>query len=98
MIQEKIGMDYHYLSLIFSSKEGITIEKYIILQRIERVKELLTYNELNLTQIANALGYSSVAHLSSQFKKVAGVTTRSEERRVGKECVSTCRSRWPPYH
>lgn len=74
-IAEKVGVDYHYLSTLFSSFEGITIEKYLILQRIERVKELLVYNELSLKEIAYMLGYSSVAHLSNQFKKVTGLTT-----------------------
>ncbi|WP_345156649.1 helix-turn-helix domain-containing protein [Pontibacter saemangeumensis] len=73
-IAEKVGVDYHYLSTLFSSFEGITIEKYLILQRIERVKELLVYNELSLKEIAYMLGYSSVAHLSNQFKKVTGLT------------------------
>ncbi|MFD2512369.1 AraC family transcriptional regulator [Pontibacter locisalis] len=73
-LAEKIGQDYHYLSSLFSSFEGITIEKYLILQRIERVKELLVYNELSLKEIAHKLGYSSVAHLSNQFKKVTGLT------------------------
>ncbi|MEJ8803813.1 AraC family transcriptional regulator [Pontibacter sp. H249] len=73
-LSEKLGMDYSYLSSLFSSHEGITIEKYLILQRIERVKELLVYNELSLKEIAYQLGYSSVAHLSNQFKKVTGLT------------------------
>lgn len=73
-IAEKVGVDYHYLSTLFSSFEGITIEKYLILQRIERVKELLVYNELSLKEIAYMLGYSSVAHLSNQFKKTTGLT------------------------
>ncbi|WP_439882513.1 helix-turn-helix domain-containing protein [Pontibacter sp. MBLB2868] len=73
-LSEKIGADYHHLSALFSSFEGITIEKYLILQRIERVKELLVYNELSLKEIAHLLGYSSVAHLSNQFKKVTGLT------------------------
>jgi AraC family transcriptional regulator len=74
LIEEKIGMDYAYISSLFSSAEGITIEKYIILQRIERVKELLIYDELTLSEIAWQLGYRSVQHLSSQFKKVTGLT------------------------
>lgn len=73
-IAEKVGLDYNYLSTLFSSSEGITIEKYVILQRVEKVKELLVYNELNLKEIAFQLGYSSVAHLSSQFKKITGLT------------------------
>jgi AraC family transcriptional regulator len=71
---EKIGMDYHYLSSLFSSVENITIEQYIILQKIERAKELLKYGELTLSEIAYKLGYSSVQHLSNQFKKITGLT------------------------
>ena len=71
-IADKIGKDYHYLSKIFSEKEGITLEKYIILQRIEYVKELLIYDEHNLSEIANMLAYSSISHLSNQFKQVTG--------------------------
>ncbi len=74
LIVEKVGMDYHYLSNLFSSVENITIEHYIILQKIERAKELLRYGELTLSEIAYKLGYSSVQHLSNQFKKVTGMT------------------------
>lgn len=74
MLEEKIGIDYHYLSSLFSSVEGITIEKYAILQRIEKVKELLMYDEKSLSEIAYEMGYSSVQHLSQQFKKVTGLT------------------------
>ncbi len=70
----KINYDYNYLSNLFSEIEGITIEKYYISQRIEKVKELLVYNELTLAEIADQLDYSSVAYLSSQFKKVTGLT------------------------
>jgi AraC-like DNA-binding protein len=73
-ISGKIGRDYSYLSNLFSSVESITIEKYFILQKIEKVKELLIYNELSLSEIAYRLGYSSVQHLSSQFKKITGMT------------------------
>ncbi|MCX2740291.1 AraC family transcriptional regulator [Pontibacter anaerobius] len=73
-IADKVGLDYNYISSLFSSFEGITIEKYLILQRTERVKELLVYDELSLKEIAYKLGYSSVAHLSNQFKKVTGLT------------------------
>jgi AraC family transcriptional regulator len=59
---------------LFSSVEGITIEKYIILQKIERVKELLVYHELTISEIADNMGYSNVAYLSNQFKKVTGLT------------------------
>lgn len=74
LLSDKLGMDYNYLSSIFSSVEGITIEKYVILQRVERVKELLAYDELSVNEISGTLGYSSVQHLSQQFKKVTGLT------------------------
>jgi AraC family transcriptional regulator len=74
ILSEELHYEYNYLSNLFSSVEGITIEQYIIRQKIEKVKELLFYDELNLSQIANRLGYSSVAHLSAQFKKVTGLT------------------------
>lgn len=71
---ENIGYDYSYLSRAFSEVEGITIEKYLIYQKIERVKELLIYDELTLSEIAWDLGYSSVQHLSNQFKKITGLS------------------------
>jgi AraC-like DNA-binding protein len=73
-ISKNLDYDYQYLSRIFSDVKGITIENYIIAHRIERVKELILYNELTLTQISHKLNYSSVAHLSHQFKKVTGLT------------------------
>jgi AraC-like DNA-binding protein len=73
-ISEKLHYDYTYLSNIFSEVKGITIQQFIIIHKIERVKELLLYNELNLTEIAYQLHYSSVAHLSNQFKKVTGLS------------------------
>lgn len=73
-LSEKLGYDYTYLSNLFSVTEGTTIEHYIIMHRIERVKELIIYDELNLSEIAWKLNYSSVAHLSHQFKKVTGLT------------------------
>jgi AraC-like DNA-binding protein len=72
---EKLGYDYTYMSNIFSEVKGITIQQFIIINKIERVKELLTYDELNLTEISYKLHYSSVAHLSNQFKKITGLTT-----------------------
>lgn len=75
MLQENLNLSYQYLSTLFSSSEGITIEKYIILQKIEKVKELIVYDELSFSEIAYRLGYSSVQHLSSQFKKITGLTT-----------------------
>lgn len=73
-LSQKLHKDYSYLSKLFSEVEGTTIEKYLINQKIERAKELLVYDELSLSEIAFQLGYSSVAHLSSQFKKVTGLT------------------------
>jgi AraC-like DNA-binding protein len=73
-IADNLDKDYHYLSNLFSDVTGTTIEKYIISQKIERVKELLVYDESTISQIADDLGYSSVAHLSAQFKKVTGLT------------------------
>jgi AraC-like DNA-binding protein len=73
-IAKELGAEYHSLSALFSSMESVTIEQYIILQKIERVKELLKYRELTLSEISYKLGYSSVAHLSNQFKKVTGMT------------------------
>ncbi|MFN2374122.1 MAG: helix-turn-helix domain-containing protein [Cyclonatronaceae bacterium] len=73
-ISEKLGYDYTYLSNLFSEVKGITIQQYIIMHKIEKVKELLLYDELNLTEIAAELNYSSVSHLSNQFKKITGLT------------------------
>lgn len=73
-ISEKVGYDYTYLSNVFSEVKGITLQQYIIMHRIEKVKELLLYDELTLTEISYRLQYSSVAHLSNQFKKVTGTT------------------------
>ena len=71
---KQVHLDYPYLSSLFSSIEGITIEKYYIAQKIEKAKELLVYDELSLSEIAYRLGYSSVQHLSNQFKKQTGLT------------------------
>lgn len=73
-LSEKLAHDYTYLSNLFSEIEGSTIEKYFIAQKIEKVKELLVYDELSLSEIANQLNYSSVAYLSNQFKKITGLT------------------------
>jgi len=73
-IESQLNKDYVYLSGLFSEVEGTTIEKYIIHQKIEKVKELLVYDELTLSEIAYQMGYSNVAYLSSQFKKVTGLT------------------------
>lgn len=92
LISAKLGRDYSYLSNLFSEIEGITIEQYIILQKIEKVKELLVYDELSLSEISDILGYSSVAHLSNQFKKVTGLTpshfkTVKENKRISLDRV-----------
>ncbi len=73
-ISEKLDYDYTYLANTFSEVKGITIQQFIIIHKIEKIKELLLYNELNLTEIAEKLHYSSVAHLSNQFKKVTGLS------------------------
>jgi AraC-like DNA-binding protein len=73
-ISEKLNYDYTYLSNLFSQVKGITIQQFIINHKIELVKELLLYDEMNLTEISYRLQYSSVAHLSNQFKKVTGLT------------------------
>lgn len=73
-ISEKLKHDYTYLSNVFSEVKGITIQQFIIVHKIERAKELILYDELNLTEISYKLNYSSVAHLSNQFKKVTGLT------------------------
>lgn len=73
-LSRKLNYDYTYLANLFTEVQGITIEKFVISHKIERVKELLVYNELNLTEIAYLMHYSSVSHLSNQFKKVTGLT------------------------
>ena len=73
-LSEKLHYDYTYLANLFSEIQGITIEKFIINHKIERVKELIIYDELNLTEIAWNMHYSSVSHLSNQFKKITGLT------------------------
>jgi AraC-like DNA-binding protein len=83
-LSKKLGFDYSYLSMLFSSHEGITIEKYIILQKIERVKELLSYGELTLSEIAYQMNYSSVQHLSNQFKKVTGISPSAYKQQKNK--------------
>ncbi len=91
-ISEKMELDYTYLSKLFSEVRGITIEHFIIAHKIERVKELLLYDELNLTQISYLLNYSSVSHLSKQFKKVTGLTPTffkklKEKKRIALENI-----------
>jgi AraC-like DNA-binding protein len=73
-IADQLNYDYKYLSMLFSSVESITLEQFIIRQKTERVKELIVYDELTLSEIGYQLGYSNVAHLSAQFKKITGMT------------------------
>jgi AraC-like DNA-binding protein len=73
-LSEKLNHDYTYLANLFSEIQGITIEHFIINHKIERIKELIIYDELNITEIAWKMNYSSVAHLSNQFKKVTGIS------------------------
>lgn len=89
-ISDMLGYDYKYLSVLFSEVQGVTIQQFIINHKIERAKELILYDELNLTEISHILHYSSVAHLSSQFKKVTGHTPTyykliGEKRKVNLE-------------
>jgi AraC-like DNA-binding protein len=74
VLSEKTGIEYHSLSTLFSSVENMTVEHYFLLQRIERVKELVKYNEQTLSEIAYATGFSSVQHLSAQFRQLTGMT------------------------
>jgi len=84
IIAKELGKDYHTLSNLFSSIENTTIEKYIINQKLERVKELLFYNELSLSEIAYQMDYSSTAHLSSQFKHATGMTPTQFKKNKGR--------------
>lgn len=91
-ISDKLDYDYTYLANVFSEIQGTTIQQYIIVNKIERVKELLLYGELNLTEISYKLNYSSVAHLSNQFKKVTGLTPTyfkkmKDKKRMGIDAV-----------
>jgi AraC-like DNA-binding protein len=93
-ISEKLNHGYTYLSNLFSEATGITIEQFILLHKIEKVKELIIYDELNFTEIAYKLHYSSVAHLSTQFKKVTGLTptffkSLKHKKRITLEHVGT---------
>tara|TARA_R110002049_G_scaffold191337_1_gene360268 strand:+ start:29729 stop:30247 length:519 start_codon:yes stop_codon:yes gene_type:complete len=83
-ISERLGYDYIYLANTFSQVKGITIQQFIILNKIERVKQLLLYDELNLTEISYRLSYSSVAHLSNQFKSVMGFTPSNYKKQKKK--------------
>lgn len=79
-LSKELNLDYHYLSTLFSSVENVTLEQFIILQRVERAKELLKYGELTLSEIAFKLGYSSVQHLSNQFKHITGLNPTQFKR------------------
>lgn len=83
-LSEHLAHDYNYISHLFSELEGTTIEKYFISQKIEKVKELLVYDELSLSEIAYQLNYSSVAHLSNQFKNLTGFTPSHFKKIKGK--------------
>lgn len=83
VIADKLHKEYVYLSRLFSDAEGITIEKYIIQQKVEKVKELLEYDEMNLNEIAYRMGYSSSAHLSTQFKSVTGISPSKYKAQPG---------------
>lgn len=87
-LSEKLGYDYTYLANIFSASEGITLEKFMIAHKIERVKELLIYGDLTLTEIADKLHYSSVGHLSNQFKKTTGFTPSLFKKRGSKNRIT----------
>ncbi|GAB2796115.1 AraC-like DNA-binding protein [Hymenobacter luteus] len=79
---EHLGRDYHYLSHLFSAEEGLTIEKFIIRQKVERAKELIGYGELSIAEVSRQLGYSSPAHLTRQFRQITGLTP-SEFQKLG---------------
>jgi len=84
-LADQLNYEYNYLSTLFSSVEGITIEQYIIKQKVEKIKELIVYDELNISEIANKLAYSSVAHLSSQFKKITGQSPSEFKKSLNKD-------------
>jgi YesN/AraC family two-component response regulator len=85
-LSKKLNYDYTYLSNLFSETEGTTIEHFLLIHKIERVKELIIYDELNLTQIAWKMHYSSIAHLSHQFKKITGLTPSFFKSLKEKKC------------
>ena len=94
-LSERLGRDYSYLSHLFSTREGLTIEKYLIRQKVERAKELLSYRDDTVAEVARQLGYRSPAHLTNQFKQVTGMTPTEFQRqgpghhyRSGREQVS----------
>ncbi|MFN5252051.1 MAG: helix-turn-helix domain-containing protein [Bacteroidota bacterium] len=99
ILSQKLQLDYHKLSELFSSTKGMTIEHFIILHKIERVKELIIYDELSLTEISYRMHYSSVAHLSRQFKQITGLTPTlfknlSQRKRKNLEFLSKAEAEW----
>lgn len=88
ILSEKLQLNYNYLAKVFTEELGITVEKYIIMQKVEHIKELMMYGELNMTQIADKLNYSSVAHLSLQFKKVTGYSPSMYRQLTGNRRIS----------
>jgi AraC-like DNA-binding protein len=84
----KLNLDYTYMANLFSEIQGVTIEKFIIIHKIERVKELLVYDEMSLTEISHLMHYSSVAHLSTQFKKITGLTPTHFKQQKDKRQVT----------
>jgi AraC family transcriptional regulator len=83
-LADQLNYEYNYLSTLFSSVEALTIEQYIIKQKVEKIKELIVYDELNISEIADKLAYSSVAHLSSQFKKITGQSPSEFKKSLNK--------------
>lgn len=91
-LTNKLNLSYHFLSELFSKNKGMTIEHFIILHRVERVKELIIYDELSISEISYKMNYSSVAHLSNQFKKVTGLSPSffkhlKNKKRIGLDCL-----------
>jgi len=88
LLSEKLQLEYSYLSKLFSSVEGFTIEKYILKQKVERIKELIVYNELSLSEIATQMNYNSVAYLSALFKKETGMTFTAFKKLKNKKRIT----------
>ncbi len=86
-LSNKIGLEYSYLTTIFSEEENLSVEKYFILQKVERIKELISYDELLLKEIAEKMQYSSVAHLSAQFKKSTGLSPTEFKKQIKRRSI-----------